>query len=177
MTPAAPAPSPESRVLFSELGRINRVAAGMAIITTVMIAIDVLSGFALGGWTIIVGVVVFILAATLYSVGRYHTIRLTEHQLAVGRERFAPSDFDTTFGVQGREALTDDECALILDVFPIPRDASVHLAGKAWGKTMTAEMIVMLANSSRKKTVIQSFRADELSPILATWLEGHEPPG
>lgn len=157
-------------VLHQEQTSLTRIGLLMGGSVLAALTIDIVSGFALGGWSIPVAIFGGIAAVTIWSIGYYNQIVLTPDRLTVGTQRFGPLDFDATFGVQTDNALTTAETELIASPGPIPPDASVQLAGRGWAPVFGFSMIVLRASSDGRKTVIATRAPDRLRWLLDDWI-------
>jgi hypothetical protein len=163
-------------ILYREQQSTGRTAALIAAVAVALSVIDVATGFALQGWGVLISVFLLIVAATLWGLSRYSSIRLTPERLVVGRASLTPADFERDYGVQAADALTDREHSLVVDPVPIPKDASVELLGGAWGKPMGTGLLVLRRVGSDKKSVITTRNVDALGPLLGEWLTSDRPP-
>jgi hypothetical protein len=155
-------------IVYREQRRTGPIAAGFAVVGFLLFVIDVATGFALQGWGVVASVFLLIIAATLWGLARYSSIRLTADRLEIGRASHAPTDFDRDFGVRTVDALTDDELALVNSPTPIPKDAAVRIIGGGWGRNLGSGVLVL--RRADTKLAIITRDADRLGPLLGDWL-------
>jgi hypothetical protein len=157
-------------LLHEERAAAPKIAVAIGLVALALVAADAATGFALKGWGIVASPLLLVSAATAWSLARYNTIRLTPNQLVVGRATYVPIDFDTGFGVRTVEALTNEELALVNSPMPIPRHASVQIAGGGWGKPIGSGVLVLRPVGSETKLAITTRHVDELGSRLGEWL-------
>ncbi|MDH3755314.1 MAG: hypothetical protein OEU32_15705 [Acidimicrobiia bacterium] len=145
-------------------------AAAIALVAITLVVVELTTDFALNGWGIVASPFLLIVAATVWSPARYNSIRLTGEQLVVGRATYTPGDFDREFGVRAIDALTQEERSLVDSPMPIPRDASVQVAGGGFGRPFGSGVVVLGLVGSGKKLALTSRRTDELGRLLGNWL-------
>ena len=161
----------DDQILHDELGSgRGRTGLGVAAGSLLFAAVEAVLGFPNNALGLLIGVVGSIVGLTVWGVSRYSRVRLTQDHLQVGRERLRRSNLDTSFGVQDRGALTEDERGLIESPFPLSKSASVRMLGGAFGRIEGTDVVVLRAADGTKKLAIATRRPDELTDALRRWL-------
>lgn len=104
-------------------------------------------------------------------------IRLTSTHLVVGSERFRPSDFNFSFGVQPPLVLAPDEQAEIESRWKLSNDQRFRIAGGSWGRRIGSAMVVLQESDGQGVVAIFTRRPHVLDPLLTKWLETVPGPG
>lgn len=149
---------------------VGRAGLALVVIAVGLAVVDIVSGFALLGWGVLASILILIVGAALWGVGRYSRIELRPNELRAGRQRYVPSDFDAVFGVRDIDALTSAEQATLLRPWPISKRSTVQLAGGAWAPPAGLEVIVLRAAAGNPKIAVASRKAGALSVLLVDWL-------
>ena len=139
-------------------------------VSVVLVLLDVVVG--LHGVGLGLGIIGLAASLVLWSAQRYLRITVRPGRLRVGRESFGPPDFDTAFGVQSADALTDHERALVEEPLPIPRGESVRIAGRSYGRTSTFGMVVLARREDAVRVVVMTRDPQLLGAVLDRWLGG-----
>ncbi len=155
----------------------GRLALALAAAAFALVIVDVATGFALQGWGVVAAPFVLIVAVFFWGRARYGRIELTEANLIVGRDGWKPGDFDAAFGVRSIDVLTDEERAHLESPLPIPKRASIRMAGGAFGRSIGTDVLVLRLVATEQRLTIGTRRADELGPLLDRWIARPSAPG
>lgn len=157
-------------VIYREHDRTAQVAVAMLAVVAIAVIVDLVTGFALRGWSIIAGIFVLIAAVALGGVARYNAIRLTTDRLDVGRTSLSPDDLDRGFGVRTVDSLDEDQRVLVESPLPNRKDAPVQILGGAYGRSVGSSMLIVRRPGSDTNLAILTSRPDELGTALRAWL-------
>ena len=157
--------------IYREFHGLGWLASALGVVGVVLFAVSSLIDESIGGWLAVAAILVVFPMLFLGSIYRMNRIVLTSTHLAVGSERFQPTDFEFSFGVQPPLVLAPDEQAEIESEWKLPVDRGVRIAGGSWGRRVATAMVVLQERDGGDLVAVFTRHPQVLDPLLTEWLE------
>lgn len=167
-------PAPDAP-MHEELVMLGRVVPWAGVLGIAALVAETAFGSPFGGVGALVGILAALGAYLAWGIIARNRIRLTPGRLEVGRESYAPDDFDRWFGVQPRVLLSPEEQARVERDSPLPADAAIRVAGGGWGRLPGTRLVLVRELASGDVLAIFSRQPEHFATELAAWMLGERP--